>query len=59
MARYAGSKFKHLFVLSLGGLFAISLIALIIGKTTDRFDYIGKRLTYFLSQDVDPESKQI
>lgn len=59
MCRYAGAKAKHilwiLFWWLLGGLF----IGSIAGMVSDRFAYIQKRFTYFISSDVDPQARQI
>ncbi len=59
MCRYAGAKIKYILRILFWGL-ALGLIAgSLAGMVSDRFAYIQKRFTYFISSKVDPQAKQI
>ncbi len=59
MCRYAGAKIKYILYILFWWLTAGLLVGSIAGMMSDRFQYIQKRFTYFLSSDVDPQSRQI
>ena len=59
MCRYAGAKIKYILWILFGWL-AVGLVGgSIAGLVSDRFAYIQKRFTYFISSDVDPQARQI
>jgi cell division protein FtsW (lipid II flippase) len=59
MCRYAGAKSKYVVGIFLGGIVSVFLVGSLAGMASDKFKYIQKRFTYFLSSDVDPQSRQI
>lgn len=59
MCRYAGAKIKYIMRILFGGLLGGLLVGSIAGMVSERFSYIQKRFTYFLSSDVDPQARQI
>lgn len=59
MCRYAGAKIKYILRIVFGGLIAMIAVGGIAGMVSDRFSYIQKRLTYFISSSVDPQARQI
>jgi len=59
MCRYAGAKLKYILRIVFGGLIATIAVGGIAGMVSDRFSYIQKRLTYFISSNVDPQARQI
>lgn len=59
MYRYAGARFKLIASIAGAGI-AIGLSAgLFLSVISPKFNYIKDRFTYFLSTDVDPQSRQI
>jgi cell division protein FtsW len=59
MYRYAGASFKLIASIAWAGI-GIGLSAgLFLSVISPKFDYIKDRFTYFLSSDVDPQSRQI
>ncbi|MEI6775104.1 MAG: hypothetical protein WCL18_10465 [bacterium] len=59
MCRYAGAKIKYILRILFGGITAGLVLGSIAGMVSDRFAYIQKRFTYFISSNVDPQAKQI
>ncbi|MCF7835160.1 FtsW/RodA/SpoVE family cell cycle protein [Candidatus Gracilibacteria bacterium] len=59
MAWYAGLKFKKVLLIFFGGMILGASVGGIAGMVSDRFAYIQKRVTYFISSDVDPQNRQI
>lgn len=59
MCRYAGAKIKHILAMLFGWLILWLVAWSVAGMVSERFQYIQKRFTYFLSSDVDPQSRQI
>lgn len=59
MCRYAGAKLKYVLLILFGGLLTGLIGGSIAGLVSDRFAYIQKRFTYFISSDVDPQARQI
>lgn len=59
MCRYAGAKIKYILWILFWGLAAGLLAGSIAGMVSERFSYIQKRFTYFLSSNVDPQARQI
>jgi len=59
MCRYAGAKIKYVVWILLGGLLGGLFVGSIAGMVSERFAYIQKRFTYFISSDVDPQARQI
>ncbi|HMS90913.1 MAG TPA: FtsW/RodA/SpoVE family cell cycle protein [Candidatus Absconditabacterales bacterium] len=59
MCRYAGAKIKYILWILFGGIITGLLLGGIAGMVSDRFAYIQKRFTYFISSSVDPQAKQI
>lgn len=59
MCRYIWAKLKYILWILFGGLFAGLAVGSIAGMVSDRFAYIQKRFTYFISSDVDPQARQI
>lgn len=59
MCRYAGAKIKYILWILFGWLAAGLIGGSIAGLVSDRFAYIQKRFTYFISSDVDPQARQI
>ncbi len=59
MCRYAGAKIKYIMWILFGWLLWGLLIGSVAGMVSERFSYIQKRFTYFLSSDVDPQARQI
>ncbi|MFA6256550.1 MAG: FtsW/RodA/SpoVE family cell cycle protein [Candidatus Absconditabacterales bacterium] len=59
MCRYAGAKIKYILWIMFGGIASGLVIGGIAGMVSDRFAYIQKRFTYFISSNVDPQAKQI
>lgn len=59
MYRYAGARFKLIASIAWAGI-GIGLTAgLFLSVISPKFNYIKDRFTYFLSTDVDPQSRQI
>jgi len=56
---YAGAKVKHVILLFIWGLVSALLLGALAGMVSDKFDYIQRRFTYFLSSDIDPQSTDI
>ncbi|MFA7717891.1 MAG: FtsW/RodA/SpoVE family cell cycle protein [Candidatus Absconditabacterales bacterium] len=59
MCRYMGAKLKYILRILFGGLAGGLMIGSLAGMVSDRFSYIQKRFTYFISSDVDPQARQI
>lgn len=59
MARYAWLKFKKVLGIFLAGVLGGALVGGMASMFSDRFNYIQKRFTYFISSDIDPQSKDI
>ncbi len=59
MCRYMWAKFKHILLILFGGLLAGIVVWAVAGTVSDRFSYIQKRFTYFISSSSDPQAKQI
>lgn len=59
MAWYAGLKFKKVLLIFFGGMILWASVWWIAWMVSDRFAYIQKRVTYFISSDVDPQNRQI
>lgn len=59
MCWYAWAKIKHIILMLLGWLLLWLVAWSIAWMASDRFQYIQKRFTYFLSSDIDPQSRQI
>jgi len=59
MCRYIWTKLKYVLMILFGGLVSGILIWGLIWSVSPRFDYLQKRFTYFLSSNVDPQSRQI
>lgn len=59
MCRYAGAKVRYVLLIMLWGITAGLVVGSIAGMVSDRFSYIQKRFTYFISSSVDPQAKQI
>ena len=59
MCRYAGAKIKYILRILFGWLTVGLIGGSIAGLVSDRFAYIQKRFTYFISSDVDPQARQI
>ena len=59
MCRYAGARLKYLLRIVGGGLIAMLSVWGIASMMSDKFSYIQKRLTYFISDSVDPQARQI
>lgn len=59
MCRYAGAKIKYVIWILFWWLIGWLVAGSIAGMVSDRFAYIQKRFTYFLSSSVDPQARQI
>lgn len=59
MCRYAGAKLKYILWILFWGMAAGLIVWSIAGMISDRFAYIQRRFTYFISSSVDPQAKQI
>jgi len=59
MCRYAGAKIKYVLWILFWWLISWLIAWGIAGMVSDRFAYIQKRFTYFISSSVDPQAKQI
>jgi len=59
MCRYAGAKIKYILWIMFGWIAAGLFAGGIAGLVSDKFSYIQKRFTYFISSSVDPQAKQI
>lgn len=59
MARYAGLKFKKVFAIFILGILGWALAGGMASMVSDRFAYIQKRFTYFMSSSIDPQSRDI
>lgn len=59
MCRYAWAKIKYILWIVVWWLAAGILAGSIAGMVSDKFAYIQKRFTYFISSSVDPQAKQI
>ncbi len=59
MCRYAGAKIKYIFRILFWGIAGGLVLGSIAGMVSNRFSYIQKRFTYFVSSSVDPQAKQI
>jgi len=59
MCRYAWAKIKYIIRIMLWWLLWWLFMGSIAGMVSERFSYIQKRFTYFLSSDVDPQARQI
>lgn len=59
MCRYMGAKLKYVLWMLFGWLFLGLAAGSIAGMVSDRFSYIQKRFTYFISSSVDPQARQI
>jgi len=59
MCRYAGAKIKYVLWILFWGLAAWLIAWSVAGMVSDKFAYIQKRFTYFISSSVDPQAKQI
>ena len=59
MCRYAWARFKYIAAMVwLGFAWAIVFLSFLTAITS-KFDYIVERMTYFVSSDIDPQSRQI
>ncbi len=59
MCRYSGARIKYILWIMFGGIAAGLIAGSILGMVSDRFAYIQKRFTYFVSSSVDPQARQI
>ncbi|MFZ2151311.1 MAG: FtsW/RodA/SpoVE family cell cycle protein [Candidatus Absconditicoccaceae bacterium] len=59
MAWYAGLKFKKVFGIFIVGILGGALAGGMASMFSDRFTYIQRRFTYFISSNVDPQSRDI
>lgn len=59
LCRYAWSKIKYVLMILFGGLITWLLVWSVAGSVSERFAYIQKRFTYFLSSDIDPQNRQV
>lgn len=59
MARYVGLELKKIIMIAWLWVIATFVVGWIAWMISPRFEYIQKRFTYFLSSDVDPQSRQI
>jgi cell division protein FtsW len=59
MCRYMWAKLKYILRILFGWLAGWLMIWSLAGMVSDRFSYIQKRFTYFISSDVDPQARQI
>jgi len=59
MCRYAGAKIKYILWILFWWLILWLVMGSIAGMVSDRFAYIQKRFTYFISSDIDPQARQI
>lgn len=59
MCRYSGSRLKYVAMMFFGGIVAWLIVGSIAWQVSEKFSYISKRFTYFLSSDIDPQSRQI
>ncbi|MFA5747645.1 MAG: FtsW/RodA/SpoVE family cell cycle protein [Candidatus Absconditabacterales bacterium] len=59
MCRYIGAKLKYIFGMFFLGILGGLTIGSIAGIVSPKFDYIQKRVAYFLSSNIDPQNKQI
>lgn len=59
LARYAGTKIKYILYLLWWALITWLVVGSLAGMINDKFAYIQKRFTYFLSSDIDPQSRQV
>ncbi len=59
MCRYAGAKIKYILRIVLWWLGSALIVGGMASMMSDRFSYIQKRLTYFVSSNVDPQARQI
>ncbi|MCX6825485.1 MAG: FtsW/RodA/SpoVE family cell cycle protein [candidate division SR1 bacterium] len=59
MCRYAGAKIKYILWILFGGLASVLVVGSIAGMVSQRFAYIQKRFTYFISSNVDPQAREI
>ena len=59
MCRYAGAKIKYVLWIMFWGIAAWLVVGSVAGMVSDRFAYIQKRFTYFVSSSVDPQARQI
>jgi cell division protein FtsW (lipid II flippase) len=59
MAWYAGLKFKKVFGILMMGILWWAVMGGMASIFSSRFTYIQKRFTYFISSNVDPQSKEI
>jgi cell division protein FtsW len=59
MCRYAWAKIKHVLYILFGWLLAWLLVWSIAWMVSDKFNYIQKRFTYFISSEVDPQNRQV
>jgi len=59
MCRYAWAKIKYILWILFWWLATGLIVGGIAGMVSDRFAYIQKRFTYFISSSVDPQAKQI
>lgn len=59
MCRYAGAKIKYLLRIMCWWLISWLVVGSIAGMVSERFSYIQKRFTYFMSSSVDPQARQI
>ncbi len=56
---YAGARMKYILLILFGGLVTGLLAGSLAGMVSQRFQYIQKRFTYFLSSNVDPQNRQV
>ncbi|HKL43757.1 MAG TPA: FtsW/RodA/SpoVE family cell cycle protein [Candidatus Absconditabacterales bacterium] len=59
MALYAGMDWKKIVGLLFAGVAGVVVVGSIAGMMNDRFAYIQKRMTYFISSNTDEESRGI
>lgn len=59
MCRYAGAKIKYVLRITFWWLISALVVGSIAGMVSERFAYIQKRFTYFISSSVDPQAREI
>lgn len=59
MCRYAWAKIKYILRILFGWLISWLFIGSIAGMVSERFSYIQKRFTYFISSNIDPQAREI
>ncbi|HRX63902.1 MAG TPA: FtsW/RodA/SpoVE family cell cycle protein [Candidatus Absconditabacterales bacterium] len=59
MGLYAGMNWKKIIMLLLAGVVGVMVVGSIAGTVSKRFEYIQKRMTYFITSSDSDESKGI